>query len=212
MLQTDFDLLTPTCLSSISLPGIWIGFVRSCFHTEDLKKYSELNRSSKLHNGSVLECLAVMKMTSQVSRSSKKITLRFLRVCVDNYTLFPFISDMSLLVTSEDTCPKWSVNTGQDLINEWGAVYLPPIAERVNNILKPAIELTSDDVHGALFACAYEYSAFRNSTWCEVFEDSEILDFEYELDLLMRGTFGYGLPGDMGAVLGSLFVNNLVDR
>ena len=28
----------------------------------------------------------------------------------------------------------------------------------------------------------------------------------------MRGAFGYGLPGDMGKVLGSIFVNNLVDR
>ena len=171
-----------------------------------------MNRSSKLHNGSVLECLAVMKMTSQVSRSSKKITLRFLTVCVDSYALFPFNSDMLLLVTPEDTCPNWNVNTGQELIDEWGAVYLPPIAERINNILEPAVELTSDDVHGALFACAYEYSAFRNSTWCEVFEDNEILDFEYELDLQMRGIFGYGLPDGMGAILGSLFVNNLVDR
>ena len=42
ILQTDFDLLTPTCLSSISLPGIWIGYVRSYFHTEGLKKYSRV--------------------------------------------------------------------------------------------------------------------------------------------------------------------------
>ena len=73
-------------------------------------------------------------------------------------------------------------------------------------------ELTSDDVHGALYACAYELAAFGNTTWCEVFENNEILEFEYELDLLMRGAFGYGLPGDMGPVLGSLFVNDLVDR
>ena len=171
-----------------------------------------MNRSSNLHNGSVQGCLAVLKTTSQVSRSSRKITSRFPRVCVDNHTLFPFNSDKPLLVTSQETCPKWDYNSGQTLVDAWGAVYLPPIAKRVNRILKPAVELTSDDVHGALYACAYELAAFGNTTWCEVFENNEILEFEYELDLLMRGAFGYGLPGDMGPVLGSLFANNLVDR
>lgn len=32
------------------------------------------------------------------------------------------------------------------------------------------------------------------------------------MDLGMRGGFGYGLPNNMGPVLGSLYVNEMVDR
>ena len=39
-------------------------------------------------------------------------------------------------------------------------------------------------VHGALFACAYELAAFGNMTWCNVFNQDEIENFEYEWELL----------------------------
>jgi acid phosphatase len=35
---------------------------------------------------------------------------------------------------------------------------------------------------------------------------------EYELDLLMRNAFGYGLPAPLGPTLGSVYFNVLVDR
>ncbi|KAJ7067101.1 histidine phosphatase superfamily [Mycena amicta] len=54
--------------------------------------------------------------------------------------------------------------------------------------------------------------AERVSPWCAVFTESEILDFEYELDLLMDSAFGYNLPSPMGPTLGTLFVNKLVER
>ncbi|KAL5482437.1 hypothetical protein ACEPAI_9031 [Sanghuangporus weigelae] len=114
-------------------------------------------------------------------------------------------------ITPMDTCPEWSYNFGADPVTQWGDVYLPPIVKRFNKVLSP-LELSTDDVHGALYACAYELAAFGNTTWCDVFTPTEIKNFEYELDVLMRGAFGYGLPGNMGPVLGSLFVNNLVDR
>lgn len=91
----------------------------------------------------------------------------------------------------------------------WGSVYLPPIAKRLNKIL-PSANLTTDDVHGALYACAYDLAAHGVSPWCGAFEHSELEAFEYELDLLMDGAFGYNLPGDMGPVLGSLYVGHLV--
>lgn len=34
----------------------------------------------------------------------------------------------------------------------------------------------------------------------------------YELDLLMDGAFGYNLPSPMGPMLGTLFVNKLIER
>ena len=90
-------------------------------------------------------------------------------------------------------------------------MYLPPIAKRLNKLL-PAVNLTTANVHGALYACAYDLAAYGTSPWCGAFTKSEIEDFEYELDLLMDGAFGYNLPGDMGPLLGSLYVNKLIDR
>lgn len=99
----------------------------------------------------------------------------------------------------------------RQLTVEWGASYLPPIAKRLNKLL-PGVNLTTADVHGALYACAYDLAAHGVSPWCGAFSQRELADFEYELDLLMVGAFGYNLPGDMGPLLGSLFVSKLVER
>ena len=90
-------------------------------------------------------------------------------------------------------------------------MYLPPIAKRLNKAL-PGVNLTTNDVHGALYACAYDLAAWGTSPWCDAFTRNEIANFEYELDLLMDGAFGYNLPGEMGPILGTLFVNKLIDR
>jgi len=50
------------------------------------------------------------------------------------------------------------------------------------------------------------------SPWCDFFTHEEVYNFEYELDLLMDGAFGYGLPGQMGPILGTLYVNKLIER
>ena len=93
----------------------------------------------------------------------------------------------------------------------WGNVYLPPIAKRLNKLL-PGVNLTTANVHGALYACAYDLAAHGVSPWCGAFSHSEIADFEYELDLLMDGAFGYNLPDNMGHVLGALYANKLIER
>lgn len=80
------------------------------------------------------------------------------------------------------------------------------------NKIIPGLNLTSDNVHGALFACAYDLAAHGVSPWCGAFTQQEILGFEYELDLLMSGAFGYGLPDNMGPILGAVYVNKLIDR
>ncbi|CAL1716254.1 unnamed protein product [Somion occarium] len=114
-------------------------------------------------------------------------------------------------ITPDWTCPNWDYNFGNNLTVEWGQLYLPPIAKRLNKVI-PGLNLTSDDAHGALFACAYDLAAHGISPWCSAFTQSEIQDFEYELDLLMNGAFGYGLPGDMGPILGAVYVNTLIER
>ncbi|KAL4266695.1 Histidine phosphatase superfamily protein [Pleurotus pulmonarius] len=114
-------------------------------------------------------------------------------------------------ITPMDTCPKWQYAFGGDAVTTWGNKYLPSITKRLNR-LAPALRFTDADTHGALYACAYDYAALRTSPWCGVFTDQEIASFEYELDLLMNGAFGYNLPGDMGPALGSLYVNKLIER
>lgn len=117
-------------------------------------------------------------------------------------------------ITPMDRCDSWEYSSGNDLVEEWGAIYLPRIATRINKVLAPTfpgVNFTAANMHGALWACAYGTAVYGkgNAPWCNVFEDREILDFEYELDLLMRGAFGYGLPSGQGPVLGSLLVSNV---
>ncbi|PSR78997.1 hypothetical protein PHLCEN_2v7184 [Hermanssonia centrifuga] len=114
-------------------------------------------------------------------------------------------------ITPMNTCKNWQYDYGNNATITWGNVYLPPIAKRLNKLL-PGVKLSTDDVHGALYACAYDLAAHGVSPWCGVFTESEIEDFDYELDLLMDGAFGYNLPGSMGPILGSLFVDKLIER
>lgn len=117
-------------------------------------------------------------------------------------------------ITSMDTCDAWEYSFGSDLVDAWGAVYLPPITARLNKQLSasfPGVNFTADHVHGMLYACAYGTAVYgeNSSPWCALFTPEEILHNEYEYDLLMRGAFGYGQPGDMGPVLGSFLVGNV---
>ncbi|RPD61200.1 phosphoglycerate mutase-like protein [Lentinus tigrinus ALCF2SS1-7] len=131
-----------------------------------------------------------------------------------NTTMFSTIAEDAVTqswITPMDTCKDWQYAYGNNATIEWGSIYLPPIAKRLNKLL-PGVNLTTDNVHGALYACAYDLAALGTSPWCGAFTSSELLDFEYELDLLMDGAFGYNLPGDMGPVLGSLFVKKLAER
>lgn len=117
-------------------------------------------------------------------------------------------------ITSTDTCGSWEYESGNDLVVEWGQVYLPKIARRINKRLSttyPGVNFTTSNAHGMLYACAYGTAVYGkgSSPWCSVFQKQEILDFEYELDQLMRGAFGYGLPSGQGPLLGSLLVSNV---
>ena len=60
---------------------------------------------------------------------------------------------------------------------EWSDIYLPPITERLNGLL-PGVLLTDDDTHGALYACAYDLAAGKESPWCNVFFAHELANFE----------------------------------
>ncbi|QRW17095.1 histidine phosphatase family containing protein [Rhizoctonia solani] len=127
------------------------------------------------------------------------------------FTIIPEDSKTISFITPSFTCPKWQYAYGNNLTVEWGTHYLPPITKRLNKLVS-GVNLTDADTHGALYACAYDTAAYgiEKSPWCGVFSQSELLDFEYELDLLMVGAFGYGLPDGMGALLGSTIVNKII--
>ncbi|QRV88868.1 histidine phosphatase family containing protein [Ceratobasidium sp. AG-Ba] len=131
---------------------------------------------------------------------------------ISTFTVIPENSKTISFITPSFTCPNWQYNYGNNLTIAWGAHYLPPITKRLNKAI-PGANLTDADTHGALYACAYDTAAYGidKSPWCGVFSQSEVLDFEYELDLLMVGAFGYGLPNDMGTVLGSTIVNKIIE-
>ncbi|KAI0379377.1 phosphoglycerate mutase-like protein [Hypomontagnella monticulosa] len=117
-------------------------------------------------------------------------------------------------ITPHQSCPKWDSDFGENSTTKWQGTYLPPIAKRINKLLAkayPGIQFTPAHIHGMLYACAYETATYGidSTPWCEVFKTHEIMDNEYEYDLRMRGFCGYGLPGEMGTVLGSLLVSNV---
>ncbi len=139
-------------------------------------------------------------------------------------------------ITPWESCPAWDEKFGSDPTDRWGAVYLPPVAARINRLLGgdgdgggggvwpengknkaarkppyPGVDFTARHARGMFWACAYGTAAggAGASPWCGVLEPRELLDNEYAYDLRQRGFSGYGLPGDMGAVLGSLLVGNV---
>lgn len=142
--------------------------------------------------------------------------------------VIPEDADTPSWITPHETCGAWDERLGSDPAARWGTVYLPPIADRLNALLAgswPGVRFTPAHVHGMFWACAYGTAARgveegeeeeesgkpgkSASPWCDVFEPEEVLHNEYEYDLRQRGFSGYGLPGDMGAVLGGLLVGNV---
>ncbi|KAJ1018540.1 hypothetical protein NDA16_004822 [Ustilago loliicola] len=121
-------------------------------------------------------------------------------------------------ITPMETCKNWTYSSGGKPVSEWGKVYLPPIADQFNKELSnvwPGLKFGPEDVHGMLWACAYELASkgsVEKSKWCGVFSRHQVEQFEYELDLLMRGAFGYELPNGSGQIMGSLFISNLTER
>ncbi|KAH7889343.1 phosphoglycerate mutase-like protein [Phlebopus sp. FC_14] len=106
-------------------------------------------------------------------------------------------------------CPNWNIELEPAL--EWSSHYIPQITDRLNSLL-PGVYLSYDNAHGALLACPYDLAARNESPWCNVFLPHELRAFEYELDLGMSGMGAYLLPDNMGPLLGSVYVNKLIER
>ncbi|KIW19119.1 hypothetical protein PV08_03411 [Exophiala spinifera] len=94
-----------------------------------------------------------------------------------------------------DLCPAYEDDSGGAFATTWANIYLPQIAERINNLTTPpgALNFTKDDV--AVFAtlCGYETQITgRTSPWCSVLSEDELEQYEYAQDI--RYYYGSG-PG-----------------
>ncbi|KIJ69291.1 hypothetical protein HYDPIDRAFT_80652 [Hydnomerulius pinastri MD-312] len=112
-----------------------------------------------------------------------------------------------------DGCPKYNdaVAEAFKVVSKWSETYLPGITARLNALL-PGVGLADEDTHGALLACPYDLAARNESPWCNVFLPHELRSLEYEQDLIMNAVSGFGLPNNMGPLLGSVYVNKLIER
>ncbi|OLL25258.1 Acid phosphatase [Neolecta irregularis DAH-3] len=125
--------------------------------------------------------------------------------------LIPEENSVLSYITPSFSCPKWSYTDGLTAAANWSHIYLPPITQRINTLL-PTFNFTDIDIQGMLFACPYELSRNGRSSFCSLFNPNEILDFQYQLDMLMYYATGYGLSDNLGPILGSYYVKELVNR
>ena len=91
-----------------------------------------------------------------------------------------------------DACPTYADTEGGNYTATWNNLYLPPIAKRINGLLKGNLNFTASDVSIFPTLCTYETAITgKRSQWCNVFSDSELRDFEYAQDL--RYYYGHGM-------------------
>ncbi|KAF4120608.1 multiple inositol-polyphosphate phosphatase / 2,3-bisphosphoglycerate 3-phosphatase [Geosmithia morbida] len=112
-------------------------------------------------------------------------------------TVKPILSTDSSAVgnslATSDSCPAYEDNSGAGYIDEWDSIYLPPIATRLNQLIKGNLSLTTDDISKFPYLCGFESQILRKvSPFCGVFTEAEILQYEYRQDL--RYYYGTG-PG-----------------
>ncbi|KAF8994096.1 multiple inositol polyphosphate phosphatase [Cyathus striatus] len=94
-------------------------------------------------------------------------------------------------LATSDLCPLFKDDsTNQTVL--WDLKYLPPILSRLQKLLKGNLTLTEGDVSLFPYLCGFETQIVgRQSKWCGVFTEDEILEYEYRQDL--RYWYGTGL-------------------
>ncbi|KAI6106170.1 phosphoglycerate mutase-like protein [Pisolithus croceorrhizus] len=111
-----------------------------------------------------------------------------------------------------ESCPRFSPWVELEAERaKWAKKYIPLVRQRLSALL-PGIELSDEDIRGALNACPYDLAAHNASPWCGVFEPHELAAFDYESDLISDGISGYISRNDTGPILGSVYINKLIER
>ncbi|TKX18202.1 hypothetical protein C1H76_9675 [Elsinoe australis] len=96
-------------------------------------------------------------------------------------------------LATSDSCPTFKDTSGSGYTQAWDAEYLPRVIHRLNKLIDGGFTLNETDVPKLPYLCGFETQITgRRSPWCNVFEEREILDYEYRQDL--RYYYGTG-PG-----------------
>lgn len=92
----------------------------------------------------------------------------------------------------------------------WADVYLPPIVTRINSLLS-GLEFNSSDITSFPYLCGFETQITgRRSPWCDVFTESEILQYEYAQDI--RYFYGTGPGTELESNLMLPFITAILER
>ncbi|KAI6040987.1 phosphoglycerate mutase-like protein [Pisolithus marmoratus] len=109
-----------------------------------------------------------------------------------------------------ESCPKFS--PWVELEVSWGPIGCIPLIRQRLSAFIPGVELSDEDIRGALNACPYDLACYDASPWCGVFEPHELAAFDYESDLISDGISGFISRNDTGPILGSVYINKLIER
>ncbi|GAB7349306.1 hypothetical protein MBLNU459_g8447t1 [Dothideomycetes sp. NU459] len=110
-----------------------------------------------------------------------------------------------------DLCPLYKDNSGGANATTWANIYLPPIAARINKLLKGGLQFNSSDVVQFPYLCGFESQITgRRSPWCDVLTDDEIIQYEYAQDI--RYWYGSGLGTSLDKNLMLPFLTAVVQR
>ena len=94
-------------------------------------------------------------------------------------------------LATSDSCPNYLDTSGGFNATGWDNIYLPPITARLNGLLQGNLTLNTSDVSIFPYLCGFETQITGSvSPWCSVFQEEEILLYEYRQDL--RYYYGTG--------------------
>ena len=94
----------------------------------------------------------------------------------------------------DSQCPD--VGSSDPETEAWEAVYITPIATRLNEVA-PGANLTVADVFNLISLCPFvSVFTFQKSQWCDLFEEfpTALPGFNYDGDLNKFYGTGYGKP------------------
>ncbi|KAH6652199.1 histidine acid phosphatase [Truncatella angustata] len=108
-----------------------------------------------------------------------------------------------------DMCPNFADASGGTNKTTWDNLYIPPIQERLQTLIRGNLTLTASDIDQIPYLCGFEsHITGKLSPWCDVFTDEELKQYEYSNDL--RYYYGIGPGTDLPKKMMTPFLNALV--
>ncbi|KAH9919490.1 phosphoglycerate mutase-like protein [Epithele typhae] len=111
-------------------------------------------------------------------------------------------------LTPSAACPTYKSGDKSSLADSYRALFRPAIAARLNKYLD-GLELDETDIGVMQDLCGFQTEVSGDHRFCDVFEDSEWLDYEYAHDL--NYYYGAGPGNPFSAVNGIPYVKAATD-